>query len=610
MSGPSDSQIVALLTRALTLMNQGQWAFAEATLTQLLSMRPNDSEGLHLLGLVRLEQGRGGEAEALFRRSLAQKPKQPHVQISLGRLLAASGRAEEGIALLRSVVRAHPNHVEALLVLGQAQHAAGDMVFAEKNLRAARALAPLDPGAALSLGSLLSETGQSQEAETILRDALKREAPPPLRAGLEHNLGVALKMQRRYGEALTAFDAALRLAPGLPLAEYNRANALVHLRRNEDAVDGFRRYLVRDPANIAVHHELNALLYRMGRDDEFLMSFEDAAKASPLGGELLRQKAGLLVRIDRCDEALACFARATALQGEHPETLSGSALALANLGRFDESVSAYERSLALQPDNAVTKVNLAAVLLRAGEPSRALRLTEAVVPQNPYDQGALAVHELALRALDDPRAERLADYERHVQVFDLEPPAGFSSMAAFNTALNAHLDSLHTDTREHVDQTLRKGSQTLDSLFDGSNPLINALQTRIEEAVATYIANMKDGEAHPLAGRRRSGFDFPGCWSSRLYDHGFHTNHIHPKGWISSCYYVAVPDVVDDERTTQGWIKFGEPAFDMPLRDAVRRSVKPVPGRLVLFPSYMWHGTVAFHAPTARTTIAFDAIPA
>jgi hypothetical protein len=41
----------------------------------------------------------------------------------------------------------------------------------------------------------------------------------------------------------------------------------------------------------------------------------------------------------------------------------------------------------------------------------------------------------------------------------------------------------------------------------------------------------------------------------------------------------------------------------------VRRAVQPVPGRLVLFPSYMWHGTIPFHATTARTTIAFDAVP-
>jgi hypothetical protein len=41
----------------------------------------------------------------------------------------------------------------------------------------------------------------------------------------------------------------------------------------------------------------------------------------------------------------------------------------------------------------------------------------------------------------------------------------------------------------------------------------------------------------------------------------------------------------------------------------VRCAIKPIPGTLVLFPSYMWHGTVPFHAPASRTTIAFDAVP-
>jgi hypothetical protein len=121
---------------------------------------------------------------------------------------------------------------------------------------------------------------------------------------------------------------------------------------------------------------------------------------------------------------------------------------------------------------------------------------------------------------------------------------------------------------------------------------------------------MDDKGAHPLASRRSKGFRFPGSWSSRLRDQGFHTNHIHPVGWISSCYYVAVPDAVTDEGARQGWIKFGEPSFAVPQGGGTLRSVKPVPGRLVLFPSYMWHGTVPFSSPMARTTIAFDAIPA
>jgi hypothetical protein len=86
-------------------------------------------------------------------------------------------------------------------------------------------------------------------------------------------------------------------------------------------------------------------------------------------------------------------------------------------------------------------------------------------------------------------------------------------------------------------------------------------------------------------------------------------NHLDPEGWISSCYYVTVPEVTKDQDARQGWIKFGEPALGLPLKDPVRRAVQPVPGRLVLFPSYMWHGTTPFHAPALRTTIAFDAVP-
>jgi len=47
----------------------------------------------------------------------------------------------------------------------------------------------------------------------------------------------------------------------------------------------------------------------------------------------------------------------------------------------------------------------------------------------------------------------------------------------------------------------------------------------------------------------------------------------------------------------------------VPLKNAIRRAVQPVPGRLVLFPSYMWHGTVPLRAPSPRTTIAFDVVP-
>jgi hypothetical protein len=36
--------------------------------------------------------------------------------------------------------------------------------------------------------------------------------------------------------------------------------------------------------------------------------------------------------------------------------------------------------------------------------------------------------------------------------------------------------------------------------------------------------------------------------------------------------------------------------------------VRPEPGMLVLFPSYMWHGTVPFSAREKRLSCAFDIV--
>jgi hypothetical protein len=147
------------------------------------------------------------------------------------------------------------------------------------------------------------------------------------------------------------------------------------------------------------------------------------------------------------------------------------------------------------------------------------------------------------------------------------------------------------------------------NIFAAGNSLVLSLKARIEEAVADVIASLPPDGRHPFLGRRADHFAFAGSWSSRLHDQGFHANHLHPGGWISSAYYVALPDSMATGDGRQGWLQFGEPSYDVGLSEPVRRAVQPKPGRLVLFPSYMWHGTVPFRAPQSRTTIAFDVVP-
>ena len=83
---------------------------------------------------------------------------------------------------------------------------------------------------------------------------------------------------------------------------------------------------------------------------------------------------------------------------------------------------------------------------------------------------------------------------------------------------------------------------------------------------------------------------------------------MHPEGWLSSAYYVAVPPEVN-EPGRAGWIQFGAPRFPVPGAEAAHFGLQPQAGRLVLFPSYMWHGTVPISGAAPRMTVAFDALP-
>ena len=139
--------------------------------------------------------------------------------------------------------------------------------------------------------------------------------------------------------------------------------------------------------------------------------------------------------------------------------------------------------------------------------------------------------------------------------------------------------------------------------------MLAAFFAAIRAPIARHIAEIGAGEG-PFRSRVTGDFRFAGAWSVRLRPHGFHANHIHPRGWISSAFYVALPGALGEGDDHAGWLQFGEPG--PPTRPALAADyfVRPEPGLLALFPSYFWHGTVPFGGDEPRLTIAFDVAPA
>ena len=123
------------------------------------------------------------------------------------------------------------------------------------------------------------------------------------------------------------------------------------------------------------------------------------------------------------------------------------------------------------------------------------------------------------------------------------------------------------------------------------------------------MSHVGDAPEHPLSRRNKGDYRLSGAWSVKLHGDGFHANHVHPEGWLSSAFYVDVPEGTDKNPDKKGWIKFGEPPFAVPDQTA-EKFIAPAAGRLVLFPSYMWHGTVPIEPGQTRMTLPFDVVPA
>ncbi len=210
---------------------------------------------------------------------------------------------------------------------------------------------------------------------------------------------------------------------------------------------------------------------------------------------------------------------------------------------------------------------------------------------------------LAWRLLHDARADWLDGGMDHVRTFDLNfAPEDLAELAT-------KLRSLHTMQAPWHEQSVRGGTQTERPLLLRIDPVITKARARIEAAVRDYIAAMRHpDELHPLLAQPRHDFRFSGSWSVRLRPGGYHSVHTHPMGWISSALYVAVPDAADLGPPPAGHLQFGMPPPELGLPLDAYGSVEPVPGRLALFPSTMWHGTAPF-TDGERLTIAFDIVP-
>ncbi|MET0366335.1 MAG: 2OG-Fe(II) oxygenase family protein [Sphingobium sp.] len=284
--------------------------------------------------------------------------------------------------------------------------------------------------------------------------------------------------------------------------------------------------------------------------------------------------------------------------GEHLFFSMLGAIAASERGDIERADALFARVIEQGGELALPHVSH---LIKYGRAARAADIAGRFVEANPDNQTAWGLLSTAWRMTNDPRHEWLVGRPGLVRCIDLdvEPHA--------LDALAARLRTLHVARTHPFDMSLRGGTQTAGNILDRDEPELAWLRLAFFSALYGYVGALPaEDMRHPLLGRRRGAITLSDSWSVRLLDGGYHLSHIHPVGTLSAAFYVAVPPRCETEPQA-GWLTIGAPPLDLNTGLPPLQVIEPKRGRLVLFPSYMWHGTMPF-PKGERITVAFDTL--
>lgn len=594
------------LVRAQSLYQAGRQAEAWTEIAPLRSAIDRHGQALRLYVLIAQGVGQIDPAVDALRQIIKIERDPPDIIGALADMLGKAGR-----------------HAEALIQWSRLV-----------------ALQPAVPEAHLNRAIAASEAGQPGLGVQAADEGLKRF---PGHARLLAARAMALQNAGRLEDAVAAFEQAVAADPNRALTRHNQAVSLRASSRFEEACSAFAEARRLGMEGVRFYANWAAAALEAGRVDEAREYYAVALAENPLDEESLKALTRLHIEYRTGEDPFAHYAASAETNGGDPNVWLNWANALATNRRFEEAevvaakglvrhpgdrnlhivrsfsegitgepagpVAELERLYQSNPDDELLWGTLSQLGLRAGHPEIAAETAGRMVAKYPDNQSAWAVLSIAWRLLDDPRESWLCDYDRLVMQVDVPPPDRSTDAAQYARVIAEKLRALHSTLEAPGNQSLRQGTQTPGSLFDNPDDAIQGFRQAVTDAATRAVSQLPDDPAHPFLSRKATRLGFSGSWSVRLRaGGGHHVPHFHSQGWMSSAYYARLPDRVDNGNPHDGWIEFGRPPPVFKLDLGPRRLIEPKDGLLVLFPSYMWHGTIPFGSGE-RLTAAFDYRP-
>lgn len=485
----------------------------------------------------------------------------------------------------------------------------------------------------------LHQAGELKAAESAYLQVLQHE---PGNGDALNCLGILCMQGGRADQALALFERAVASDAKQAPFRLNVARAALRIGKPQLALDAA-------DAALALVASANAWLLRgvalrdLDRADEARAAFDEGAHRYPDDLALQYNLAVGELDAGHAQAAVAQFEKLSRARPREARVWVGLGNAHAAQGRLERAEQAYRHALSLVPELSDAWRLLGLTLLQRGQPRPAVEALRRGLQGDPRDQAALAALAVAATLAHDPIANVLLDFDAIVETAPLfvaaddaraREPSGApaqsgpqtgpattgidATAAAYPGSTMPGLDHAglaaeilaHPTLRYDRDRkTTRDGGQT-GNLAGATTPLLARLEMALRVEIARRItrANASYASAqHPLARTAPVRWQL-NLWATVLNRSGRQDAHLHPSGWLSGVYYVALPEVGEDDES--GWIEFGLPPEELaPENGLPRRRLRPCVGELTTFPSYLYHRTVPHAGMQARISLAFDVVP-
>jgi len=207
------------LTKASYLSEMGRAAEALVAANKAAELRPGDAGTWFTIALIQNQLGDRERELAAYDNVLRINPGHAPAMLNKGATLFEMGRLEWSLKVFTDMTHRYPQEPRGWNNRGLALKGMGKLLEAQASFEKANALDPDFEDPLINIARLREERGDMPGAVEGWKDVLRLVDS---RADIWAHLGTCLKANQEYEDALTAFDRALRLDPGLGNVQQER----------------------------------------------------------------------------------------------------------------------------------------------------------------------------------------------------------------------------------------------------------------------------------------------------------------------------------------------------------------------------------------------------